>query len=492
MGRETLALIFTPIFGFFMLVLGNGFLTTLVPLRLSAAGYSLHTIGYVSAAYYVGLCLGALINERLLMRAGYIRAYACFCAVVAVTALAQAFSLDLISWLVLRLLCGWATAGAFLVIESWLLTMGDSKSRGRILAFYMISFYGAMTLGQLLTGPLNTPLDSASMSFPFLFVGIVSALSLVPVTMIPRAAPMIAQEQPLPPWQLAKITPTGVGGALCAGIMMGAIYSVLPLYLSHVLGANGGNLLGVLMAIVVVGGMLLQYPIGTWSDRTDRQWVLLWLSLALIGCSLILPLLALNTWTLGVGLFLFGGGAFALYPVTISHAGDRAPEGAMVGMAQGMLFVNSLGSVVAAPIMSPLMEHLGDNGFFIGSGVIFALMTLFFGWRRTLRAAPEPSAPFPAMPTTSRVASRWAGTDEYWNETQQAHDERDAHEEDKERERAESWAWDTEQQMAQSGTPEQELRLAHPEGPERMRYQHDEWRDDNAGTDEGQEGAGKQ
>ncbi|MGJ8521980.1 putative MFS-type transporter YcaD [Carnimonas sp. R-84981] len=459
MGKHTFALICTPIFGFFMLALGNGFLTTLVPLRLSAADYSVQTIGYVSAAYYAGLCAGALINERLLMRAGYIRAYACFCAIVAVSALIQGVSQDIYVWLGVRLLCGWATAGAFLVIESWLLSMGDAKTRGRILAFYMVAFYGAMTIGQLLIGPLNTPLESSDAQLPFIFAAMIAALSLVPITMIPRSAPLIEQQTPLPPWQLAKITPTGSGGALGAGIMMGAIYSVLPLYLDHLAG-GAGSMVGIMMAVVVVGGMLLQYPIGLWSDRTDRQWVLIWLSAFLVGASALLPLLALNHWTLGVGLFVFGGAAFALYPVTISHAGDRAPAGAMVGMAQGMLFVNSLGSVLAGPLISPLMERIGDNGFFVGSGLVFLLLMLFFGWRRTHRSAPEPAAPFPSMPTTPHAATRWAGTDEYWSETQQAHDEREAHLEDAEREKAEDWAWEREQEMLKEGRTEEELRLA--------------------------------
>lgn len=59
-------MLFPPIISLFFLSIGNGFLMTLLPLRLTDVHYSLTTIGYVSSAYYVGLCLGALFNNRLL------------------------------------------------------------------------------------------------------------------------------------------------------------------------------------------------------------------------------------------------------------------------------------------------------------------------------------------------------------------------------------------------------------------------------------------
>ena len=52
-------------------------------------------------------------------------------------------------------------------------------------------------------------------------------------------------------------------------------------------------------------------------------------------------------------LFLLGGGVFALYPVAVSHAADRAPAEALVPMIQGLLLINSLGSAI-----SPMMIRI--------------------------------------------------------------------------------------------------------------------------------------
>lgn len=411
MERQTFAAIFPPVLGLFMMGLGNGFLTTLVPLRQAASGVSVAWVGYVSMAYYLGLCIGALFSERLLRRTGHIRAYACFAAVVSASSLALGISSNQVFWLLMRLVCGLGTIGAYLVIESWLLAATNIKNRGRILAFYMVSFYASMTVGQVILGPLTTPLESPSASLPYTFVGIITALSLLPIAMIPRNAPVIAQAEALSPWRLLRLTPTGVVGAFGSGILMGAIYSLLPLYLHNAAQGYQVGQIGTLMACVVVGGMALQYPIGRWSDATDRQRVLIKVSVALLVLSVLVPVAAYNFQALCVALFLFGGCLFALYPVSISHSADQTPVDALVGMTQGMLLVNSLGSVLAAPLVTPLMAGLGHLGFFVAIGLVALALSLFFGWRRKRSPVLEPVVPSPPVAANATMGSRLAVTE---------------------------------------------------------------------------------
>ncbi|MCK1978277.1 hypothetical protein LNK15_14680, partial [Jeotgalicoccus huakuii] len=76
-------------------------------------------------------------------------------------------------WSVLRLSNGWAAVGVFLVIESWLLLAGDAKIRGRLLALYMIAFYGAGVIAQAGLGEITPMGDPA----PFLLAGGLAARS---------------------------------------------------------------------------------------------------------------------------------------------------------------------------------------------------------------------------------------------------------------------------------------------------------------------------
>ena len=406
MSRQLLAMALPPLLGLFILGIGNGFLATLITLRLDAAGESPVVTGWVSSAYFIGLALGAVLNDRLLLRIGHIRAYGSFASLVAVTVLLQALFFEPWAWFVLRLVGGWATVGVYLVIESWLLTSGEQKVRGRLLALYMISLYAAGVIGQLLLGVTQGMGETA----PFIVVGMLASLSVLPMAMIPRVSPLIEHAEPLSPMRLVTMTPTGVVGSFCSGFAVAAVYTLLPLYLQRI-GLSVAQV-GQMMAVVVLGAMLLQYPIGRWSDRHDRQFVLIMLG---VFCTLIsggILLLPLSYWLLAAMLFLLGGGIFAFYPVALGHAADRAPAGALVRMSQGLLLINAIGSTLSPPVISPIMAIVGDTGLFWAFGVLGLFLVAFFAWRRSVRPAPLPVAPFAPSTPMSPVGAELTVTEE--------------------------------------------------------------------------------
>lgn len=406
MSRQLLAMALAPLLGLFILNIGNGFLATLITLRLDAAGESAVVIGWVSSAYFIGLGLGALFNDRLLLRIGHIRAYGCFASLVAVTVLLQGLWLNPGAWFGLRLIGGWATVGVYLVIESWLLTAADTRVRGRLLAMYMIFLYASSVIGQLLLGIV----DAAGEKVPFMVIGMLASLSVLPMAMIPRVSPLIEHAEPLSPLRLIAITPTGVMGTFGSGLVTAAIYTLLPLYLQRS-GLEVGHI-GYMMAVVVLGGMLLQYPIGRWSDRNDRQQVLIMIGLVCMILSLSILWLPHEPWILVTLLFLLGGAAFALYPVALSHSADRAPAGALVRMSQGLLLINAVGSTISPPVITPMMAALGDGGLFWAMAGLGGSLVVFFTWRRSRRPAPIPVAPFTPNPPQSVVGAELNVTDE--------------------------------------------------------------------------------
>lgn len=118
MSPRLLAMALAPLLGLFIIALGNGFMSSLTTLRLGAAGESATTIGVVSSTYFLGLTLGAIFNDRLILRIGHIRAYTSFASLIGATILLQGLFYDVTWWSVLRLINGWAAVGVFLVIEA--------------------------------------------------------------------------------------------------------------------------------------------------------------------------------------------------------------------------------------------------------------------------------------------------------------------------------------------------------------------------------------
>lgn len=404
---QLLGMALGPLLGLFIISIGNGFISSLTTLRLDAAGVSATVIGIVSASYFIGLTLGALFNDRLIVRIGHIRAYSSFASLTAVCVLLQGLFFDPWAWFVFRLISGWAILGVFLVVESWMLLAGDEKVRGRLLALYMMALYGSGMLGQLQLGAIDAWGETA----PFMVAGLLASLSALPMGIIPRVTPLVERVEPLLPQQLIRMTPTGVIGCFGSGIAIAAVYSLLPLYLQRV--GMSVNEVGQMMASVILGAMLLQYPVGRWSDQHDRQVVLIALSIFCLLISVAIVVLPSSSpLLLMVLLFLLGGGVFAVYPVAVSHAADRAPAGALVRMVQGLLLINSLGSAISPLMISPLMERDGDAGLFLAFSLLNGCLVLLFCWRRKVRPAPQPVAPFEPATPASMVGAQMRVTED--------------------------------------------------------------------------------
>jgi len=415
MSVQLLAMALAPLLGLFIINIGSALMSSLTTLRLDAMGFSASMIGVVSSAYFIGLTLGSIFNERLIVRIGHIRAYSCFAALIAVTIGLQGLSHDPWIWSGLRLIGGWALVGVYLVVESWLLLVAEPKIRGRLLALYMIALYGAGLIGQMSLGPVM----GAGESVPFTLAAMLASLSLVPIAMIPRVTPLVERAEPLPASQLIRITPTGVMGCFGSGVIIAAVYTLLPLYLQKV-GLSVTEV-GHTMAAVIFGAMVLQYPVGRWSDRKDRQTVLIVLSAACVVLSAITLLLPPSGWPMLVVMFLLGGGVFAVYPVAVSHAADSAPSGALVRMIQGLLLINSLGSAISPLAISPLMGWAGPSGLFWAFAVLNLGLVAFFVWRRRAHPVPIAAAPFAA-------ASQYSATGVELRMTQDLSDAVEAHE----------------------------------------------------------------
>jgi MFS family permease len=406
MSAQVMAMVLAPLLGLFIVSIGNGFLSSLTTLRLDAAGASETVIGVVSSAYFIGLTIGALFHDRLIVRIGHIRAYSSFASLIAVSVLLQGMYFDTWFWFLLRLLYGWAAIGVFLVIESWLLLASDQKMRGRILALYMIALYGSGMMGQAFLGTINAWGDVA----PFMAAAILASLSVLPIVILPRVTPGVERVEPLRPLDLLRMTPSGVIGCFGSGIAIAAVYSLLPLYLQRS-GLNVSEV-GQMMASVILGAMVLQYPVGRWSDRQDRRIVLITLSIVCVLLSAAIILLPSTSPWLVVFFFLLGGGIFAIYPVAVSFSADSTSADALVRMIQGLLLINSLGSAISPLIISPLMALVGPSGLFWAMGLLNGLMGGFFIWRRGTRPDSTPAAPFAPATPFSPVGAELRVTDE--------------------------------------------------------------------------------
>ena len=173
------------------LLLGNGLVNTLVPLRAHIEGFSGLTIGLIGSCYYGGFVAGCFAIPRLLARVGHIRTFAVAASLTAATVLLHPVFVSPTLWCVVRAAFGFCAAGVYMVIESWLNDRATNDNRGRILSAYVVVNLGAIMLGQWL-------LTLASPRGPELFslAAILYALCVVPVgvTLLPQPVPQAAPQ----------------------------------------------------------------------------------------------------------------------------------------------------------------------------------------------------------------------------------------------------------------------------------------------------------
>ena len=401
MRFKDFASIFPPLLSMFILMNGVGLLGTFIPVRLEANHISPWDIGLITSAYYAGMVLGAFRNAHFILRVGHIRAYAAFASIIAVVVLSQGLFYSLWYWVALRVTCGYCLSGLYIVVESWMLGKSTPKTRGQLLSLYMISLYGASALGQFL---LNV--FSIDTLIPFAIATIFSSLSVVPIAITKVGNPTIEEPSALTVFQLYKFSPTGIVACTCSGLILGSVLGLLPLYTQ--LTIDNVKETSLIMFFLIVGGTALQYPVGHLSDKFDRRKMLIALCTVLFVIGFVIMLLSKDYLTLiYVLIFIFGGAAFAVYPVSISHTCDVLDQKDIISATQGLMLAYGLGAVVGPVLASATMSLFGSVGLFLYFCFIAGGLATYLMHRVMVQAPPkeEDQQEFVTLPGTTPVAS---------------------------------------------------------------------------------------
>ncbi|MBY8823407.1 MFS transporter [Sphingomonas colocasiae] len=380
----------------FILMAGNGFMTTLLGLRLESEGSSTIMIGLVGTAYFGGLVIGALRAARVVRRVGHIRAFAAFVALLSASTLAYAILDEPLFWMTLRLIDGICVAGVFICLESWLNERSETRHRGSVLAAYMVALYSGQALGQMLlgaTGQLS--------ALPFQLASILVSLAILPLCLTRSAAPAPVEAASLSIRSLLDASPLGAVGAAATGMILGAFYGLAAVQAGR-LGLDLPETAR-FMTIVILGGVVLQWPLGRLSDLYDRRQVIL-IAFAGVACvSLAIALTDADDVMLLRLAGLFGGLGFALYPLCVAHCNDRLLANERVAASGRLVLLYSLGAALGPLCAATVMTLLGGNGLFLFIACCAGL-TLLFGLWRQYASDPVPGRAqrdFQVMPRTT-------------------------------------------------------------------------------------------
>ncbi|KQX19692.1 MULTISPECIES: MFS transporter [unclassified Sphingomonas] len=384
----------------FMLMAGSGFLATLISLRLERRGTGTIAIGIVATAYFAGLIIGALRAGSVIRRVGHIRAFAAFVALLSASTLAYALLAHPLFWTGLRLIDGICVAGVFVCLESWLNDRSAPDVRGSVLAAYMVALYSGQAIGQLLLGASGT-----LPAIPFQLASMLVSLAIIPLCLTRSSAPAPIRASAFTIRSLLRASPLGATGAFATGAMLGAFYGLAAVHVRR-LGLDLAETARFMM-IVILGGVMLQWPLGRLSDRYDRRRVIIASFAAAALISLALALQGSSGGMLLILGALFGGLCFALYPLCVAHCNDRLLESERVAASGRLVLLYSIGAALGPVCAAGFMTFAGTGGLFQFIALC-ALLALAFGLWRQKASPPVPDheqQEFQIVPRTTPMAS---------------------------------------------------------------------------------------
>jgi MFS family permease len=372
------ALLFSSAF----LLIAGGLHGLLLPIQGAHHGFSTFELGLIGTGWSIGFVCGCLTIPPIVRRVGHVRVFAAVASVAAVVILLNLLILTPIAWILMRALSGFCFAGAAMVVESWLNERASKENRGTIFSIYQMVNFGASTAGQLLM--VITP---PSEFFFFVVGAIFYCLAILPTTLSTAQHPRPLKTNRLDLRRLYANSPVAAVGCVLIGLVNGAFGTLGAVY-GHQIGLPDADV-ALLMAAAVLGGSLIQFPLGRISDRMDRRKVMIGAAVCAIVAATAIVLLQPRDPSLVIGLVvLFGASIYPMYALAVAHANDFAGSEDFVKIAGGLLLLVGFGTMLGPILAAQAMSHWMPEGLFAFAAAVHLLLALYALYRMSRRAVP--------------------------------------------------------------------------------------------------------
>lgn len=392
-----------PLMSLALIVMSSAPFMTYISLRLQLAGFDEKIIGLTHSAFYAGFLIGSLKAENFIRKVGYVRSFAAFSALYAMTILVQGIALKAVLWISMRLVAGISLAAIYIIIESWLLSNSTPKTRGKILSIYMIILYLSQSSSQLLIQIFPTENIEN-----FCIFGAICAISIIPVTLYYGSVPQASAEHLKKNIKdVIKRVPFSFSGAFASGVVLSTIYSFLAIY-AKLKGLSPS----IIMAVTIAGGFILQWPFGYLSDIFERRKVLIFISLFMSIPSILMIFDNYTPMTTYIFCFLIGGFSFTIYPISITQGCDRFDVAYIPYVIGVMSIAYSTGALIGPTLTSFFMDYLTSGVFLVIAliAILLAITGIYFTIKYPQVIAKEDKTDYitisPAIPLAKELDPR--------------------------------------------------------------------------------------
>ena len=385
--------------GYFVLMVAHGFQGNLLGVRSVIEEFNFLATGTMMSGYFVGYFAGANTIPKLVGKVGHIRVFAAFASMASLSILIHAVFVNPVVWTFARFISGFSIVGIFIVMESWLNDRANNRTRGQLLSIYMFITLIGISLGTLL---LN--FSSPEKYEPFILISLLLSLALIPILLTKRKAPKFKKLGYINIKGLYKTSPLGTVSMFCTGVIHSALFSLGAVYAA----AMNFSIFEIsfLLFVVTVSGGIFQWPIGYYSDKSDRRVIIIictffsalfcLLAIFVSGTSLENMYLATSVGIDKIMFFiyvaLYAGMAIPLFTLNLAYVNDYIPKEKFVAAGGGMQIIFGMGAMIGPIFCTLIMNKFGTNGFFVhllSFHLIIGAFGLYRITRRSYKDNPE-------------------------------------------------------------------------------------------------------
>lgn len=335
---------------------GIGF--PLTSLTLEAWGESKWMLGIAGAIPAVAMLISMPATPTVIARIGAVATLTVGVIITGLGFLALAFVKDAWSWIAVRFLMSMFIAAPWLVGETWINVVTRDETRGRVVALYTIAFFSGFALG-----PSIIAYFGISGWTPFVVGAAGTILAAVPVLFARHLAPDLTMTDAHNPFAALRIAPVAMMAAFMSGCSETSYLSLLP---------NVGLAAGLdetrataLLSLLLLGGIVLQFPLGWISDRLPRFQVLMALSAIFVALSLVVPSIIDARWIITPVIMMLGCVILGFYTVGLVLLGEQAKAEDLAVANAGFIVAYQLGSIIGPLIAGAAMSVSPVHGFIL-------------------------------------------------------------------------------------------------------------------------------
>jgi len=349
----------------------------LLSLILESRGIASDMIGINSAMMPLGILLFASVIPVAAKRFGARNVAITAAFATALLILGYKVFDTLAAWFLIRLLQGMTISTLFVLSEAWIVGSAGDHNRGMIVAIYASVLSGSFGAGPLLISFIG--IDGWT---PFVLGAVVVAIGIIPFFFIREDAAADPEEtRPSGIFSFAPKAPMLLLAVASFSVFDAASLSLFPVYgMQNGLDiATSANILTAL----ILGNMLLQFPIGWLSDRFSHRWVLVGCALTTSATLLVLPYVIDSTlkWPL---LVLMGTTGYGVYTVSLVSLGNRFSGIELVNGSASFAIVWGFGALVGSVSGGWVMLGFGSHGLPFGLALVYLALAVGVTRRQVL------------------------------------------------------------------------------------------------------------